>query len=422
MPPPPRQTAAAASSTVPKAAERHRAGKATPFAAAASRGDDGEEDFVQKIKFPAPPPSDAEANAAPNCSQFNEQPHEAPFALAPVDGLHADRRLARLSRLSVCEGERRRSADLAAASLDDCVPRNAQNPTEAFESTEDFDLKKEQEAYLQEEAFQPQEFSDPLPKTPTDTLSEEISDDEGLLFVRTATRRRHESQNETVFAAAAAPQSKDGQCATSHRLLCAIVDAQSAAANCDETAPFAAAEEEEEEDSAAEAQEAAFAAWKLRECTRLKRDAEERFAVARTQAQVAEFRAQPAADRAAVWHEKVTADAAAAAAKTKYDFLQKYYHKGAFFQDAAATVCDFDAPIEATRVDLQTLPQAMQVKNFGKKGRTKWTHLTAEDTTGFDASWGDRKLSANYAMTRRMGGLRESADRDEQSFSAKRRK
>lgn len=81
--------------------------------------------------------------------------------------------------------------------------------------------------------------------------------------------------------------------------------------------------------------------------------------------------------------------------KQKWRFMQKYYHKGAFFQsevdDHAATAGsvdifkrDFSAPTGEDKMDKTILPKVMQVKHFGRSGRTKWTHLVNEDTTDWN--------------------------------------
>ena len=81
--------------------------------------------------------------------------------------------------------------------------------------------------------------------------------------------------------------------------------------------------------------------------------------------------------------------------KTKMRFMQKYYHKGAFFQEAGddefATTKkseifnrDFNEATNAEKgVDRSTVPEAMRLRHgqFGKAGRSKWTHLSNEDTT-----------------------------------------
>uniref|UniRef100_A0A0D3F3X3 Micro-fibrillar-associated protein 1 C-terminal domain-containing protein n=1 Tax=Oryza barthii TaxID=65489 RepID=A0A0D3F3X3_9ORYZ len=74
-------------------------------------------------------------------------------------------------------------------------------------------------------------------------------------------------------------------------------------------------------------------------------------------------------------------------------FMQRYYHKGCFFQDdaddaaqTAAGACeiyrrDFSGPTGLDKMDVSVLPKVMQAKHFGRRGGRKWTHLVNEDTT-----------------------------------------
>jgi microfibrillar-associated protein 1 len=91
--------------------------------------------------------------------------------------------------------------------------------------------------------------------------------------------------------------------------------------------------------------------------------------------------------------------------------MQKYYHKGAFYQDSDDTIFkrDYNLPTPLEMQDKSMLPEILQKRqgSFGKKGQSKYKHLTAEDTTNFDpqyrpdegilASW--KKKTAGYKST-----------------------
>ena len=101
------------------------------------------------------------------------------------------------------------------------------------------------------------------------------------------------------------------------------------------------------------------------------------------------------------------------APKTKYRFLQKYYHQGAFFADDSDTLLtrDYDLPTESDAVDKTALPEVLQVRNFGKRSQSKWKHLSAEDTTAFDGyGWYQKNDAFAESMATRMAG-RESKKR-----------
>ncbi|KAG9104151.1 hypothetical protein FRC06_005043 [Ceratobasidium sp. 370] len=125
---------------------------------------------------------------------------------------------------------------------------------------------------------------------------------------------------------------------------------------------------------------AEFEAWRARELARLARDAsaaqareEERLERERRAALPEEVRLKEDEERA----NKSRADKP----KGQQKFLQKYWHKGAFHQDAEILKRhDFTEATEST-VDASALPAVMQVKNFGKRGQTKYTHLRDQDTT-----------------------------------------
>jgi len=144
------------------------------------------------------------------------------------------------------------------------------------------------------------------------------------------------------------------------------------------------------DDEVNEAEE--YEAWKVREISRIKRDREDREAMLKEKEEIEKVRNMTEEERRE-WERKNPKPAPPP--KQKWRFMQKYYHKGAFFQsesdDWASTVGsdgiftrDFSAPTGEDKMDKTILPKVMQVKHFGRSGRTKWTHLVNEDTTDWN--------------------------------------
>ena len=135
-----------------------------------------------------------------------------------------------------------------------------------------------------------------------------------------------------------------------------------------------------------------YEAWKVREIARIKRDREDRESMLKEKEEIERVRNMTEEERRE-WERKNPKPAPPP--KQKWRFMQKYYHKGVFFQsnadDTAATAGsdniytrDFSAPTGEDKMDKTILPKVMQVKHFGRSGRTKWTHLVNEDTTDWD--------------------------------------
>lgn len=155
----------------------------------------------------------------------------------------------------------------------------------------------------------------------------------------------------------------------------------------------ASIEDVDTDDELNEAEE--YESWKNREIARIKRDREERDARLKEKEEIEKVRNMTEEERRE-WERRNPKPLHQT--KQKWKFMQKYYHKGAFFQEGVDDVSqsvgkdniysrDFSAPTGEDNMDKSILPKVMQVKHFGRSGRTKWTHLVNEDTTDWNAPY-----------------------------------
>ena len=160
------------------------------------------------------------------------------------------------------------------------------------------------------------------------------------------------------------------------------------------------------------------AAWKLRELRRIKREREALAAIEAERAEIERRREMDPAQR-----EKEDLEYVREQRKEKMDargkmgFMQKFYHKGAFYQEEDILKRDYaTAEVEDAARNREVLPKYMQVRGdeVGKRGRTRWTHLTAEDTSlqAGGSPWFDKKGGNRFPPPGGMGGdQRFMADR-----------
>jgi len=155
-----------------------------------------------------------------------------------------------------------------------------------------------------------------------------------------------------------------------------------------------------------------YEGWKVRELKRLKRDREEEEQLVRELEEAEKFRNLTEDEKRLelrVNPKQITNKSA----KGKYKFLQKYYHRGVFYLDEedARLKRDFTAPTLEDNFNKSVLPKVMQVKNFGRSGRTKYTHLVDQDTTDYDASWTAESASNIKFQQKHAAGMKQVFER-----------
>ncbi|TLD29322.1 hypothetical protein PspLS_03577 [Pyricularia sp. CBS 133598] len=158
--------------------------------------------------------------------------------------------------------------------------------------------------------------------------------------------------------------------------------------------------------------EAEYAAWKVRELKRLKR---EREAIEEREREVQEKERRMALteeERRAEDEAKIAKQREEQANRGKMGYMQKYFHKGAFFADDAAREGLNKRDLAGVRFqddvkNRELLPQALQMRDMtklGKKGATRYKDLRSEDT----GRWGDGGGKDRYGR-----GLGDRFDGDE---------
>ncbi|TKA69030.1 hypothetical protein B0A55_07268 [Friedmanniomyces simplex] len=151
--------------------------------------------------------------------------------------------------------------------------------------------------------------------------------------------------------------------------------------------------------------EAERASWKLRELKRVRRDRLSIEEKEKEREEIERRRNMTAEEREAEDREYIAAQHEEREGKGKMGFMQKYYHKGAFFgagegddeqDEEVRAVLSRDlagAQVADEAGDKSGLPEYMRIRDMtqlGRKGRTKYKDLRGEDTGRWGVDGGRR--------------------------------
>lgn len=137
--------------------------------------------------------------------------------------------------------------------------------------------------------------------------------------------------------------------------------------------------------------EAEYAAWKLRELKRIKREREEIEKKEKEMEEIERRKNLSAEERMREDDEYIARQKEEKEGKSKMLYMQKYFHKGAFYQEEAKSAGLHQRNIMGAKIqdefDRELLPKYLQQRDMakiGKKGATKYRDLKTEDT----GQWG----------------------------------
>eukprot|EP01062_Namystynia_karyoxenos_P069887 TRINITY_DN65306_c0_g1_i1.p2 TRINITY_DN65306_c0_g1~~TRINITY_DN65306_c0_g1_i1.p2 ORF type:complete len:531 (+),score=211.31 TRINITY_DN65306_c0_g1_i1:92-1594(+) len=366
--------------------------------------------------------SESDDGALPLPGRVPPPPQPSPLSAPPPVQVAADPRLARLAAAREnLQGPRRRVrqaevlevggwAPCGAAEEGAAPPQAAPAPAggEGEESADDFERRRQRARAVRAAAAEEAKHAPPPPPTAEDedeSEYEEVTDSEEsdepqpqqqqlakAVFVRREERvtalekRRHEEQRRAeAERLVAVRERRRGE---AHRLAVTAAAKRDGADGCEGESDTDLPDDTDYPDDPVE-----YQAWRLRELERTKRYKEERRREEAEKLEVERRRllSDDARKKEDIEYQRRLEAMGLNREKVKWNYMQKYYHKGAYFMDTAEKGLeqvelhrrDIGHAVGADKFDKSQLPKAMQVRggDFGKKGQTKWTHLTAEDTS-----------------------------------------